>query len=567
MNRYQLFIVLLLASLLAGCGHTPAQRQRLQQDIVNSSLNNSHSADEPPALTAVPDEIASLLQPSLSLPTTGYGDSEQAKISQQLASEARFDIKVLEMEATPFFMALIEDTRYNLIIDPTVSGTISLDLKNVTVPQVLELVRNLHGYDFEIRGDSLQIFANTPQTRIFKLNYLEAKRTGISTTSAGSSAGANNNANANSDQNGTTTITTEKKEDQLWDNLKSTVEMIVQGDNTPAVASAAPAVSVIVNPQTGIIVVKALPLTLRKVADFLQQSQEMLVRQVIIEARILEVELSESYQSGINWTSLRDYNGTQALFTQTGGGSINSGSGVTMNAGVEGNIVEAGATGNLATNTSAFGGVFSLALKDYSFAAFIELLKTQGDVHVLSNPRVSTLNNQKAVIKVGTDEFFVNGVSTSTTDGVVTAIPELGSFFSGVALDVTPQIDNNGEITLHIHPTVSEVTNQNKNIGNFTFPLASSNIREADSVVRVRSGQIIVIGGLMQNRTRDSEGKVPLLGDMPLIGPLFTHTAQQQVKSELVILLKPQVISASGDEWQQQLGETAGKLSPDYRRD
>jgi MSHA biogenesis protein MshL len=198
--------------------------------------------------------------------------------------------------------------------------------------------------------------------------------------------------------------------------------------------------------------------------------------------------------------------------------------------------------------------MFSLALSVGSdFTAFIELLKTQGDVQVLSSPQVSTVNNQKAVIKVGQDEFFITDVESNTSTTTATASTqsnvELTPFFSGVALDVIPQINENGEIILHVHPTVSTVTEKTKNISvasdtALSVPLAISSIRESDSIIRAKSGQVVIIGGLMQNSVEQNVSKVPLLGDIPLLGALFRHTQDVSKKSELVILLKPVVIDS-----------------------
>ncbi len=217
--------------------------------------------------------------------------------------------------------------------------------------------------------------------------------------------------------------------------------------------------------------------------------------------------------------------------------------------------------------TSAFGGVFSLALNLGDFTSFIELLKTQGNVQVLSSPRVATMNNQKAVIKVGRDEFFVTDISTQTTfsSNSTNTNPDitLTPFFSGIALDVTPQISGEGEVTLHIHPTVSEVVDQQKTvvIGNVTqqIPLALSTVRESDSIVRAKSGQVIVIGGLMQDRIDDVDAGAPGLSDIPYLGNLFKHKKKSSIKSELVILLKPIVVD-DGNQWSGALSQTAGSL-------
>lgn len=240
------------------------------------------------------------------------------------------------------------------------------------------------------------------------------------------------------------------------------------------------------------------------------------------------------------------------MIGQTGGGSIFGGAGVTNIAGNVGNLNPTALSQISGTTASAFGGIFSLALNAGSdFSAFIEMLKTQGDVQVLSSPQISTVNNQKAVIKVGSDEFFITDVQSNTSTTTATASTqsnvELTPFFSGVALDVIPQISESGEIVLHIHPTVSTVTEKTKDISissgtSLSVPLAVSSIRESDSIIRAKSGQVVIIGGLMQNSVEDKVSKVPLLGDIPLLGALFRHTQEVSKRSELVILLKPIVM-------------------------
>jgi len=200
----------------------------------------------------------------------------------------------------------------------------------------------------------------------------------------------------------------------------------------------------------------------------------------------------------------------------------------------------------------------------------INLLKTQGDVSTLSSPRVTALNNQKAVIKVGSDEYFVTDVSTTTVTGTsTTSTPdvELTPFFSGIALDVTPQIAADGKVLLHVHPSVIDVTEQQKSIdlggdSPLTLPLAYSDIRESDTVVEARSGDIIVIGGLMRTNKQQQVSKVPLLGDIPWLGEAFTNRKNVNAKTELVIMLKPQVVESN--TWQQELQRSAELLDKWY---
>lgn len=207
-----------------------------------------------------------------------------------------------------------------------------------------------------------------------------------------------------------------------------------------------------------------------------------------------------------------------------------------------------------------------MALNLGDFTSFIELLETQGNVRVLSSPRVATINNQKAVIKVGTDEFFVTEVTNTTVTGTATTVTPsvtLTPFFSGIALDVTPQISQDGVVTLHVHPSVSDVKDQQKTvtIGTLTqqLPLALSTIRESDSIVRARSGQVIVIGGLMQDSSTNRDASTPGISKVPVIGNLFKQKNNSSVKSELVILLKPIVVNDT-DQWNDTINEYSRSL-------
>jgi MSHA biogenesis protein MshL len=190
---------------------------------------------------------------------------------------------------------------------------------------------------------------------------------------------------------------------------------------------------------------------------------------------------------------------------------------------------------------------------------------------VLSSPRVSAVNNQKAVIKVGQDEFFVTDFSTTTTTGTATTTTPsvtLTPFFSGIALDVTPQISGDGSVLLHIHPSVSRVEDQDKEITfgeeSLTLPLALSTVRESDTIIRAKSGQIVVIGGLMEDILTDEEAATPFLSDIPMVGELFKHKRQRKAKTELVILLKPLVVSHDGI-WDGVVRSEADRVQGKFR--
>jgi MSHA biogenesis protein MshL len=290
-----------------------------------------------------------------------------------------------------------------------------------------------------------------------------------------------------------------------------------------------------------------MPNELRDVADYLNHTTQAVTRQVILEAKVLEVDLDDGYQAGVNWAAVLQRGSstyTVGQLAPQGGFQANPYSPAN-------NSVTLG-PGNPITSfpLSTLGGAFTIAADFKDFSTLIELLSSQGRTRVLSSPRVSTLHNQQAIIKAGTDEFFVTGVESNTVTGTATSTSrnvQLTPFFSGVALDVTPQIGPDDTVTLHVHPTISEVVDQTKSLtvdGSVdTIPLALSQIRESDNIVRARSGQLVIIGGLMREQVSKVHYKTPLLGDIPGLGKLFRSEQNQTHTVELVILLRPIVVS------------------------
>jgi MSHA biogenesis protein MshL len=319
-----------------------------------------------------------------------------------------------------------------------------------------------------------------------------------------------------------------------------------------------------VNAQSGVVFARGMPEELRAVAEYLGQIHSAAQRQVVLEAKIIEVTLADGFQAGVNWAAVQEKaNGD--VFT---GGSLSGGRQADNGLPNSGDPLAIG-PGNPVREfaSETIGAGFVLALDVGDFNAYVELLETQGDTRVLSSPRVATLNNQKAVIKAGTDEFFVTDVRSNTVTGTAATTSRdvtLTPFFSGVALDVTPQISAAGEVILHIHPTVSDVTDQTKELTvsgeTDALPLAFSEIRESDSVVRAKSGQIIAIGGLMRNSSRKVDYGVPGLGRVPGLKRLFSSTREVETKTELVILLRPIVVD-DDEDWPRIIQPTADRLS------
>jgi MSHA biogenesis protein MshL len=523
-------------------------RSHIDEAIANNQkVNTPHN---------VPENISDAL-----LGNTGSGANTEAQVE-------RFDISVHSVPARAFFLGLVADAGVNVVAHPEIEGLISLELNDVSVEEVLDVVRDVYGYEYRYRNGIYSIYPRKLRTEIFPINYLDVQRVGVTDTSVligninssnsggsrgGGSSGGNQGGSGSADQSANllgyldstgegdgegispgSRVQTLSKTD-FWNNLNKTLIGIIGGETDGRMVMA--------NAQSGMVVVRALPRELNVIREFLEKSELSVKRQVVLETKILEVQLNDNYESGINWGAISGELTLQN--TILGEDSLSE--------------VLFGQSGTAET-------FFSSVLQVTDLSKLVSLLDRQGNVQVLSSPRISTVNNQKALIRVGSDEFFVTGISNSTTANAaaVTSTPdiELGSFFSGISLDVTPQIADNGEVILHVHPIVSTVQDQLKEIqvgdDNFSLPLALRDVRESDSIVRAASGQVVVLGGLMQESSSGVDTKRGFLGNIPVVNVLFKHKKKVSVKTELVILMRPIVVDNDG--WQEELRRGAERM-------
>ena len=558
---------------LSGCAAN-ATKQNATHNQIQAEMDQAAAARSKPAAPAV---VSSALLPPLrvDMPKTAEKPLEQ-----------RFDLVVNNAPANQVFMGIVSGTRYSMLVHPDVTGGISVNLKDVTVFEALDSLRELYGYDYRIEGTRIFIQSLGLQTRVIPVNYLASQRRGtsdirvtsgaVSDASSGGSAAAAGSASS-SQAIESSRISTSSNSD-FWGELKTALSAIV-GDKEGR--------SVVVSPQSGIIVIRAMPDELKNVSAYLKASQLSVDRQVMLEAKIIQVVLNDGYQAGINWAAFKTGPNSRVTAGQATPGTFLGPNGVLATGATA--ITTNPSTGavtisnpllssipgaDLITDPRNLGGLFGLAFQTSNFAALLNFLETQGDVQVLSSPRIATLNNQKAVLKVGTDDFFVTNITTTTTStgtsSSVSPTITVQPFFSGIALDVTPQIDENNLITLHIHPSVSVVTEKTKSLdlgslGAFKLPLASSDISESDTVVRVNGNNIVAIGGLMKQQQSQDRSQVPGLGDLPFVGNAFRNTNNSALKSELVILLKPTIIQDE-KSWQQDLLDTRERLNALERR-
>jgi MSHA biogenesis protein MshL len=564
MNTLKAPHALLLALTLAGCAQV---REKPALPTIQDELRKAADAPKPRALPAAV-EAALAPQTRLELPKTA---SQPA--------EARFDLAVNAAPAQQVFLGIASGTRYSMLLNPEVAGSITVNLKDVTVPEAMDALRELYGYDYRIDGNRIYVQPLTTQTRFYSVAYPSSMRQGKSelrvisgsiadsNAKSGGGAGAASGSSGGSSQVDSSRVSTSTTSD-FWGELKASVGMLIGCGVTAGATAGAAATSsgcptgrsVSVSPHTGMLMVRALPVEQRQVNEYLKAARIQVERQVMIEAKIIEVTLNENAQSGINWSAIGSGKGSPFALSSNYGQA-------TFPSAANPFLASTAAFGVL--NQAANSTLVGLALQTDSFAALVRFLETQGQVQVLSSPRIAAINNQKAVLKVGTDEFFITDItSTPSTSGgtgsTTSTSVSTQAFFSGIALDVTPQIDEADNIILHVHPSVSLVSTDEKSVdlgtqGVYKLPLAKSSVSETDSIVRLKDGEIAAIGGLMKRESRDTGSGVPGLGDVPGLSWLFKNTNKLRQKQELVILLKPTLIKQQSD-WMEGVREASARL-------
>jgi MSHA biogenesis protein MshL len=572
---------LILAALLVSC--VDPQTKKVDPSILSEVDNAAKQAR-----SNQPEAVRDALLPPL-----------RAEIPRVPGApvEPRFDLVVNAAPAQQVFMSIVSGTRYSMVVNPSVGGAVSVNLKDVTVREAMEAIREAYGYEFRIDGTRIYVEAAGLQTRVFQVNYLMGLRSGRSDVRVSSGAvsstlqqqgapgapagmgagpgalgafGLSAIATTSTDASRVSTVS----QNDFWSEVVLALRSLV---------GAGEGRSVVVSPQSGVIVVRALPQELRTIEKYLKAIRLSIERQVMIEAKVIEVTLSQDYQAGVNWAAFptsgisagQVSQGTLLQRSPPGGANlqITGASGITGSPGAfttTGGAVAGFPGNNLINLTNPGASLFGLAFQARNFAALITFLETQGAVQVLSSPRVAALNNQKAVLKVGTDQFFVTnitGTPLTNSTGVVTSVqitPTFNPFFSGVSLDITPQIDEDGNILLHIHPLVSDVQTNTIQFdfgvgGAQDIPLAKSSVNETDTMVRAQDGNIVALGGLMQVQVTNTKSGIPGLQDIPGIGAAFRSTQRTTIKKELVILLKPTVIKSDKD-WEQDIQAARDRL-------
>jgi MSHA biogenesis protein MshL len=577
-------LALVCTTLLVGCADRfPLRGQQTPVDRLNAEMALAQTSARGNATARAAQASAAASEPVAAAAETPAAPVVPPK--PVMPAEQRFDLVVNGAAARDVFLSMVSDTRYSMLMHPGVSGTLSVTLRGVTVREALESIRDVYGYDYKFEGRRITVYPPSMQTRIFSINYLNTKRQGRSDVrvsggsapsnndennglnNSGNNSTANNNSGNNNNNNNnnrnqapdSSQISTSSTTD-FWTETTDALRSMVGNAGGRAVIS---------SPQSGTIAVRAMPDELRQVEAFLRASRLSIERQVMLEAKIIEVELSQGFQSGIDWSVLKK----RSLIGQTSGYAGNPLLGNAKGFPTLGTSDGSSLLADSVSLPTGAAGTIGLSLSTNGFQAVMGFLESHGDLQILSSPRVATLNNQKAVLKVGTDEYFVTNVSggsinanNNNVNNNTTTLPSLTltPFFSGIALDVTPQIDEADTITLHIHPSVTSVTEKTKQIdlgtiGKYRLPLASSNVNETDTVVRVLDGNIVAIGGLMQMQGSRQNSGLPGSADNVITRTLFGNNANSSRKKELVVLIRPTIIR-SAEDWAETTRQNTATL-------
>jgi MSHA biogenesis protein MshL len=535
-----------------------------------------------PATMAASDKPSDLpMQPNAVLPIPA---------PRQSGKTETFNVTVRDVPVADVLFVLARDAKLGLDISPRVAGQVTLIAVDQTLPQILSRIADQVDMRYEFKDSSILIKADTPFDRQYKIDYVNIEResksasnisTQIQAASNGSvsTAAGGGAASGESSNNNSTSELTSSSRNQFWRSLIANVKALVSDTSaaTPVTASPQPGAAsaattsmatvgassdssfVIANAETGLLVVRASARQHERVQQYLDVMLRSAHRQVLIEATVAEVQLSDQYQQGINWQKLNSgtFSATQQPMgpAPLPGGSI-PGSG-------PGGITYPASSSPLATPSLA---VLQYVSSPASFlgnlSVAVSLLESFGTVKVLSSPKLSVLNNQTAFLKVVDNRIYFT-INVQVTPGTTVGTQPIVTYTStpatvpvGFVMSVTPSIDESGMVTMDVRPTISRIIDY---VNDPNPALAQAKVvsqipeiqtREIESLLRVKSGDIAVMGGLMQDTTNNSTDEVPGLGRIPWLGNLFKYKNDTHTKSELVIFLRPIVIrdaSLDGD--------------------
>ncbi len=511
----KVLVVIAVAGVLTGCSW---------RGVEDLPMSEGHLS-APEAAPASSSEIPAPVRVSATVPPP-----------QTTLAEPTHTVVVYDVPLSELLFSLARDSSLNLDIDPEISETITLNAVEQTLPALLERISKSVDIRYSIEGNVLRVERDSPFIRNYAVDYLNMTRNSIGTVAVStqiSSTGAGGDGNASTRDNSSDTVVESQTDHAFWDSLQQNIEAIISDGSVADTTLSTVNSNIIVNRESGIVAVRATSRQHQEVESFINTVQVSTQRQVLIEATIAEVNLSDRYQAGIDWRLVNPDTGTT---------------------GVEANqlLTDIGLltrpTFNITSN--------DLDLAGNELQTTLTALETFGDVTVMSSPKVMAMNNQTALLKVVDNLiYFTVDVNIDTSSGgavdggsLTTFETEVNTVPVGFVMSVTPYIDKAETVILNVRPTISRVIDfvQDPNPALADVGVVSEipviQVREVESILKVSSGDIAVIGGLMQDEVQKNQRGLPLLQSVPGLGRVFRYDDNQTNKTELVIFLKPTVI-------------------------
>lgn len=474
-----------------------------------------------------------------------------------------YTVVVNQVPIRELLFSMARDADLNLDIANDISGKITMNAINQTLPKILDRIESQAAITYVIEGDTLKVSADKPYLYTYNVDYLNIKRTSGGTVSVSTEIGATASgikAGGSSGSGGDNKASSEIENEsvnEFWATITNNIAgLLGESEKSGSASGVANGNNIIVNRESGIIAIRATSKQHKMIQKFINRVVGNVQRQVLIEATIAEVRLSDTYQAGIDWSMVSETAtiGGQTVVTKGGLQDV-----------IGGNL---GATPffQLATAGSINGNPLNITLK---------ALETFGDVKVLSSPKVMALNNQTAILKVVDNEVYFNidvnvTPSTPTTNALTTIDTTVNTVPVGFVMAVTPFIDEQEVVTLNVRPTISRiirfVDDPNPLLADagVVSQIPVIQVREIETMLKINDSETAVIGGLMQDQINKENRGVPVLSNIPLLGALFSYTSEEYIKSELVIFIRPVVMehaSLDGDlaDYNKYLLEDMGK--------
>ncbi len=470
-NKFILFSLLFISLIVLSTGCAPSPKMVPRPEV-----------KAPPP----PEKMEELVVPLI----------EEKKEPERLLTFSMRDADIREA-----LLALAKTINYNIVLDPEVSGKATIEVKRVTVEEALDALLTPLGLQHKKENNFLRISKLRKETRVFSLNYINTKRTGTSsmtsTIAIGAAGGAGGGGISSSDSA------------DLWGEVEAGLKNLISAEG-----------KFTINKMAGTIMVTDFLTNLKNVAKYLEEVEGSVQRQVMIQAKLVEVTLNDEFKMGLNWSAITRLSRLKLTGTLSGGKMI-------------------------AQTLTPGTGVFQIGISDHDFSVLLDAMAQQGKVNILSTPKISVLNNQKSAIKVTTSEVYyeiktdIDPLTRKETTSATSKTVDIG-----IVLEVVPQISSEGQIIMDIHPIITEKVGDSI-LETATVKLSTPilAVREANSVVKVRDGQTMVMAGLIKEKRSEKDTKVPVMGSIPVLGALFTRSEKTGQKSELVIFLTPTILT------------------------